>query len=288
MIRVAGLFIYPIKGCGGYAQDTCSIVAGGLENDRRYMIVDENGRMVTRREDARLAWIELAPSKTGFAASLAKASLAKASVARSETSSLILPRKMEDAPEEFSDWVESSVWSDKPRAKLHPEGSRWLSRALGRDLRLVYLPDESLRPVNPARAQPGDLVSFADGYPLLLTSESSLDDLNSRLDVPISMERFRPNVVVRGSESFAEDTWAALTLGGVRCVLPKLCDRCVVTTIAEGSGEKGKEPLKTLATFRRWNGAVWFGANVIARGVGIVAVGDAVAVDEVRPHPKNS
>ena len=240
MIHIAGLFIYPIKGCGGYSLSTCRIVPGGLENDRRYMIVDEKGRMLTRREEARLAWIELSTSKSGFAVALSRASQQK------ETPPLSLPRNAEEAPEDFSDWIESSVWKDKPHALHHPEGSRWLSRALGRDLRLVYLPPASLRQVNPERAQPGDLVSFADGYPLLLTSESSLSDLNSRLDIAIGMERFRPNVVVTGSESFAEDTWAAVTLGGVPCVLPKLCDRCVVTTVSEGSGDKGKEPLKTL------------------------------------------
>lgn len=282
MIQVAGLFIYPVKGCGGYGLETCRIVPGGLECDRRYMIIDEDGRMVTRREDPRLAWMELSPSKSGFTVSLSKGSPPRKGV-----SPLFLPGRIEDAPKEFSDSVESSVWSDKPRAVLHPEGSRWLSHALGRDLRLVYLPNESLRQVNPARAEFGDVVSFADGYPLLLTSESSLSDLNSRLEVPIGMERFRPNVVVRGSESFAEDIWAALTLGSVPCALPKLCDRCVVTTISEGSGEKGKEPLKTLATFRRWDNAVWFGANVIPRAVGTLTLGDSVTVDAVRPHPKD-
>lgn len=283
MISIAGLFIYPIKGCGGYGLDACSIVPGGLENDRRYMIIDEMGRMVTRREEARLAQIALAPSKAGFTVSPAKASPLS-----SATSPLCLPGTMEDAPEEFSDWVESSVFRDKPRAKVHPEGSRWLSHVLARDLRLVYLPSGSLRQVDPARAQPGDVVSFADGYPLLLTSESSLCDLNSRLDVPISMERFRPNIVVAGSEGFAEDTWAAVTLGGVPCVLPKLCDRCVVTTISEGTGEKGKEPLKTLASFRRWDGAVWFGTNVIPRGDGVLTVGDRITVDEVRRPPRSA
>lgn len=286
MISILSLFIYPIKGCGGYSLDSCRIVPGGLENDRRYMIVGEQGRMVTRREEARLAFMELSPSKTGFTVSLSKASQSKASSLEPQTSPLQLPKNLADAPEEFSKWVESSVWSDKPRARMHPEGSRWLSRVLGRDLRLVYLPEESLRQVNPKRAEPGDVVSFADGYPLLLTSESSLHDLNSRLDVPIGMERFRPNVVVQGSESFAEDTWAKVTLGGVPCAVPKLCDRCVVTTISEGSGEKGKEPLKTLATFRRWEGAVWFGTNVIPRGNGTLARGDSVTVEEVRPHPK--
>lgn len=278
MIRITGLFIYPVKGCGGYRLDACRVVPGGLESDRRYMIVDETGRMVTRREEARLAEFALAPSVSGFSVRARPA----------DEEPLELPEKWEDAPEEFSASIECSVWSDKPLAQVHKEGTRWFSQALRRAVRLVYLPDESLRQVNPARAALGDVVSFADGYPILLTSESSLADLNSRLPAPIGMERFRPNVVVNGASSFAEDEWAALTLGTIPCVVPKLCDRCVVTTIGEGTGEKGKEPLKTLASFRRWDGAVWFGANVIPKAAGILRVGEAVSVGESRPHPRTA
>lgn len=275
MSRIAGLFIYPVKGCGGYALDACRVVPGGLEGDRRYMIIDETGRMVTRREEARLAEFAIAPSVSGFSVL----------TQGPREVPLELPEKWEDAPGEFSDTIECSVWSDQPLSRLHKEGSRWFSRALGRAVRLVYLPDESLRQVNPARSKPGDVVSFADGYPLLLASESSLAELNSRLPTPIGMERFRPNVVVSGAPSFAEDEWATITLGTIRCAVPKLCDRCVVTTITEGTGEKGKEPLRTLATFRRWNGAVWFGANIIPSSAGILRIGESVSVNETRPHP---
>lgn len=275
MIRIASLIVYPVKACGGYEVDACRVVPGGLESDRRYMIIDETGRMVTRREETRLSQISLLPTDEGFAVS------AKGS----DTSPLHLPLAWEDASEEFSDSVQTSIWSDSASARVHKQGSLWFRHILKRDVRLVYLPDESLRQVNPARAAPSDVVSFADGYPILLTSKSSLDDLNSRLETPIFMERFRPNVVVSGAPSFAEDEWATITLGSIPCVAPKLCDRCVVTTIAEGSSEKSKEPLKTLATFRRWNGAVWFGTNVIPRAAGTLAVGDAVVVDEIRPHP---
>lgn len=278
MIEIDRLFVYPIKGCRGISLESCNVVSGGLEHDRRYMIIDETGRMVTRREEQRLTRITVERSAAGF-------------VVRSELehrAALDLPLTFEAAPEEFSVWVNSSVWRDTPRARLHDEGSQWLSALLGRNLRLVYLPEESLRQVNPARARVGDKVSFADGYPLLLTSSSSLDELNRRLPSPIGMHRFRPNVVVRGAASFAEDTWAALTLGKLPCTAPKLCDRCVVITMEEGSSEKSVEPLKTLATFRRWDGAVWFGTNVIPSDTGTLEVGNQVHIDEFRPHPHGS
>jgi uncharacterized protein YcbX len=128
-------------------------------------------------------------------------------------------------------------------------------------------------------------VSFADGYPLLLTSEQSLVDLNARLDQPIPMSRFRPNVVVKDADAFAEDTWKKITIGSTTCTVPKLCDRCVVITIEEGSSEIGKEPLATLASYRRWDGAVWFGAKVIPKNIGRLRVGDVLQVVETGPHP---
>ncbi len=276
MIEIANLCIYPVKGCRGLSLSTCSVVPGGLEHDRRYMIIDGGGRMVTRREEPRLTRLATAATDAGFAL---KSEL-------EQLSTFDLPWTLAESPEQFSGWVDSSVWRDTPRARLHPEGSKWLSSVFGRDLRLVYLPDESLRQVNPERSKPGDRVSFADGYPILLTSTASLDELNRRLPSPIVMARFRPNVVVRGAESFAEDTWAALTLGQLPCDAPKLCDRCVVTTLEEGSVEKSKEPLKTLSTFRRWGGAVWFGTNVIPRRTGTLSVGSPVRIDEFRPHPR--
>jgi uncharacterized protein len=180
-----------------------------------------------------------------------------------------------------------TVWGDEVEALAHREGSAWLAAFLGRDARLVYMPEGALRRVSPARSRPGDVVSFADGYPLLLASEASLVDLGQRIasngGSPVPMTRFRPNVVVSGAPPWDEDTWSTLTLGQLSFRAPKLCDRCVITTIDPATGEAHNEPLRTLATFRRWASAsgsmgVWFGVNLVPDGEGTLAVGDPVVV----------
>jgi len=273
VITIAKIFIYPIKACGGVALPFCDIVPGGLAGDRRYMLVDRNGRMVTRRERSELARVQLLIDENRF-------------IARApDMPFLALPTQMEDARAEFGETIASHVWSDTVLAPEHQRGSGWFSALLGEEIRLVYMPEGALRQVNPARSDPGDQVNFADGYPLLITSESSLDDLNARLSEPVPMERFRPNIVVTGAPAFEEDVWAEISLGEISCVLPKLCDRCTVTTVEEGSGHKGKEPLRTLATFRRWDKAVWFGTNAIPKSAGTVALGQEIYVRKRRLHP---
>ncbi|HVJ20320.1 MAG TPA: MOSC domain-containing protein, partial [Polyangiaceae bacterium] len=132
--------------------------------------------------------------------------------------------------------------------------------------------------VNPARARPGDVVGFADAYPFLVISEASLEELNRRLPQPVAMRRFRPNIVLSGAEPFAEDGFAHVRIGAVSFRGPKRCDRCVVTTVDPETGKAGQEPLRTLATFRKQDGKVWFGMNLIHDGPGEIAVGDDVVV----------
>jgi uncharacterized protein YcbX len=137
------------------------------------------------------------------------------------------------------------------------------------------------RPVSPRHGRPGDRVSFADGYPLLLTTDASLGALNDRLDRPVPMNRFRPNLVVDGETPFGEDGWALIRVGEVRLRVVKPCARCVVTTVDQETGEVGREPLRTLATFRRHeDGGVLFGQNVVHEGPGVLRVGDDVEVLE--------
>lgn len=271
MTQVSGLFIYPIKSCGGIGLTEAEVVPGGLRHDRRYMIVDACGRFVTRREEPRLAQVEVNFCGKDF------------HVVAPGAGDVVLPA--EPSEELLGELRTSTVWRDTVEARTLPQGSSWFSTLLGRDVELVYMPDPALRQVNPARSAPGDQVSFADGYPLLLTSEQSLVDLNARLGQPIPMSRFRPNVVVKEADAFAEDTWKKITIGSTTCTVSKLCDRCVVTTIEEGSSRKGKEPLKTLASYRRWDGAVWFGAYIIPKSIGRLQVGDLIQVVEMGPHP---
>jgi uncharacterized protein YcbX len=152
-----------------------------------------------------------------------------------------------------------------------------MSAVLERRVRVLYMPDSHRRPVNPARARPSDVVSFADAYPFLAISEASLADLNARLETPVGMDRFRPNIVVSGIAAYDEDRWQAVRLGTLGFRAPKRCDRCSVTTVDPTSGVRGKEPLRTLAKYRLEEGKVWFGMNLIHDQEGVLAVGDPVS-----------
>lgn len=165
----------------------------------------------------------------------------------------------------------------------------WFTRITGKPVRLVYLDDPTRRATNPAHSEPGDRVSFADGYPLLLVSERSLDQLNDWLSAgrfpeadPLPVSRFRPNVVFTGAPAFAEDAWKRISIGDVPFRVAKLCDRCVLTTIDPETSAKGREPLVTLAKHRRWDGKVWFGVNLIpdlsGGGEPVIRPGDPVRV----------
>jgi len=276
VITITHISIYPIKACGGVALSSSEIVPGGLALDRRYMLVDKNARMVTRRERPELAKVSLALDGNHLIAQTPR------------LPPLTLPAQIEEAPEHYTETIATTIWNDSVLAKEHPQGSHWFTTLLGEEIRLVYMPENALRPVNPARSDAGDQVNFADGYPLLITSQSSLDDLNAKLEEPLPMERFRPNIVVTGAPAFDEDTWAEISLSGITCNLPKLCDRCTVTTVEEGSGKKGKEPLRTLATYRRWNHAVWFGTNAIPKMRGAIQVGEEILVLKRRSHPRDA
>jgi hypothetical protein len=174
------------------------------------------------------------------------------------------------------------VWRHRGDAAPHAAGSAWFSEVLGRRTSLVRMPDDVDRGVNPAFGRPGDIVSFADGYPILLTTEESLAGLQDRVAEPLSMRRFRPNVVVRGAATaHDEDAWRRVTLGGVALRVAKRCDRCVMTTIDPDSGARGSEPLRTLAWYRSDGGSVYFGVYLVPDEEGaVLRVGDAVEVIE--------
>jgi uncharacterized protein YcbX len=169
------------------------------------------------------------------------------------------------------------IWGNPVEAIDAGEAAaRWLTQLLGADVRLAFCPETTARRTDPDYDPIGSPVSFADGYPLLLISEASLADLNTRLETPLPMNRFRPNVVVRGTEPFAEDAWRRVTIGSLAFDVVKSCARCVVTTTDQDTGERSAEPLRTLAKFRRRGDGVQFGMNVVHRGTGTIRVGDPV------------
>lgn len=173
----------------------------------------------------------------------------------------------------------ASIWGDE--VGVCDEGAAaaaFMTRHLGVEARLLFMPITARRPVDPQYAGPDDRVSFADGFPLLLIGRASLDDLNARLENPIPMSRFRPNIVVGGSSAYAEDSWSRIRVGTVACDVVKPCARCVVTTLDPATLEASREPLRTLASYRGGNGKVWFGQNVIHRSAGSLRVGDPLTV----------
>ena len=259
------LHIYPIKSTHRIAQVRATVNPWGLAGDRRWMIVDEHARFLTQRELPRMALIQAVPDDDGGL-------LLTASGHRYQRISF---------PGERADIMEVLVWKDLvPARKASTEASIWLTSFLGRRVDLVYMYDPNLRQTNTKYTQPGTTVSFADGYPLLCTTEASLSMLNEKLPNSIPMERFRPNVVVSGGAPFEEDTWRRLRIGEVKFAVVKPCTRCTITTVDQESASRGKEPLRTLNSFRKRGSNVYFGENLVPENTGIIHTGDVVEVLE--------
>jgi hypothetical protein len=265
MITVSNLIYYPIKACRGFDVSASNVERMGLEHDRRMMIVAPDGRFLTQREHPRLALIT--PTLKNEAVTLSAPGF----------DSLQIGIQRSGTP------VPVDIWSSKGLDAIDQgdEAAAWLSDWLGTSVRLVHFAGGFIRKVNPDYAvSADDHTGFADGYPILIASEESLQDLNSRLDSPIPMNRFRPNLVVKGCEPFAEDTWKRIRIGGVEMALVKPCARCVVTTIDKETLEKSKEPLKTLGTYRKHKLGAIFGVNVIPLNEGRIEVGMNVEILE--------
>lgn len=256
---ISALYVYPVKSCRGIEVERAEVGRRGFVADRRWMIVDPDGRFISQREEPALCRVATAIEPAGIR------------LQSSGHGSYVLPSEWASGEE-----VPVSVWKHQGQALRHGEASAWLTAVLGRPCSLVYMAERHVREVDQQRGRAGDIVSFADGYPFLLISEASLSDLNSRLARPLEMTRFRPNIVIRGVPAFAEDDMAELRLGSLGFRGVKRCDRCVVTTLDPTSGESGKEPLRTLSTYRKSEGKVWFGMNLIHDGPGFLQVGDPV------------
>jgi hypothetical protein len=177
--------------------------------------------------------------------------------------------------------MEVVVWGDAVQASpAGADADAWLSGFLGLPCRLVCFPDDAVRSVDPGFARPSDQVGFADGFPFLLISQASLDDLNGRVDEAVSMLRFRPNLVVDGCDAYAEDDWRRIRIGDIEFRVAKPCSRCVIPTIDPATGLRGQEPLRTLMSYRRRDNKVYFGQNLIHDGFGRLAVGMPLEVLE--------
>ena len=173
--------------------------------------------------------------------------------------------------------ITAQVWEDKVVVhEVDPAVSEWFSNILDIRCKLVAFPEKNPRPVDTRNNIPDGHVSLADAYPFMVIGQKSLDDLNGRLAEPVPMNRFRPNFVFTGGDAFAEDTWKDISIGGLRFVAIKKCDRCVLTTVDQETGVKGTEPLKTLSGYRKTGNKVYFGQNMVALDEGRLSVGERI------------
>jgi uncharacterized protein YcbX len=271
-ITLTGLRRYPVKSCRGEDLDTAVVEPWGLAGDRRWMVVDEGGTVVTARDVHGM--LRIVPQLLDGALRL---------TARGAEPLVV--------PEPRTPTTEVQIWDDTVAAAAGgDDADEWLRTVLGIPVRLVFLDDPRRRAADPRYALPGDVVSFADGYPLLLASENSLALLNDWIaegpradEGPLAIARFRPSLVVSGAAPFAEDGWTRIRIGEAEFRVVKGCDRCVLTTLDPETGEKQMEPIATLARHRKWDGKVWFASNLIPDTAGaVLRVGDPVEVLETR------
>ncbi|KAG1707801.1 Mitochondrial amidoxime reducing component 2 [Nymphon striatum] len=260
-IYITELNIYPVKSLSGISLQASKLDNMGLKYDRRWMIVSPDGKFLSQRKLPHMA--------------LVKTSLTNEKLTLSKTGldDHLVPDVSNEADEMLVE-----LWGDKVKArKVGDVSDQWLSEAIGVECHLVFIPDNEVRQCDLEYAEEGNRTGFADGFPLLLISEASLADLNKRLDNPVEMRRFRPNIVVAGCSAFAEDEWTHFTAGDIEMKGVKLCSRCVMTTVDPEKGKRsGAEPLATLMKYRKQGNKVLFGMNVIHQDRGSLRVGDVI------------
>ncbi|MET9732130.1 MOSC N-terminal beta barrel domain-containing protein [Streptomyces sp. NPDC006458] len=269
--ELQSIHVHPVKALRGENPREAVVEPWGLAGDRRWVLIDDGGKVVTQRQQPRLA--------------LAAAGLVPGGVVLSapglQPLTVAVPEPVDMVTLEIFGFKVEGVLADK-------DAHAWCSDFLGVPTRLAYMhAPATSRPVDPGYALPGEYVSFADGYPLLIVSASSLESLNSLIaqgahaaEGPLPMNRFRPNLVVTGTEPWAEDDWSRIAVGDVVFRVPKMCGRCVVTTTDQSTAARGKEPLHTLGRHRRFAGSLVFGQNLVPLTRGTVRVGDPVRILE--------
>lgn len=262
-MRVVEMYVHPVKSMRGNAVASSAVEPLGLAGDRRWMVTDPGGRFLTGRQLPGLSRCIATQTEAGLVLALGD-------------------DRIEVARPGPGEGVEVVVWQDRCRARDAGDAvAAWLERHFGRPLRLAWQDDPRSRPIAASRrVSPSDVVSFADGYPLLATTTGSLAELNTRLDAPVTSRNFRPNVVIDCDPPYAEDEWHTIEIGGVAFRAASACSRCVFTTVDPDTGVKRDdgEPLATLGSYRRDANTrkILFGVNLVPLDVGTIRVGDAV------------
>lgn len=264
-LRLSEIYIYPIKSLGGIRLEKSKFNGKGLIFDRRWMIVDSNGVCLTQRVHPEMVLFKVQIHAGNITVSFSKNG--------SQPDSTTFPVHLPMIGKPF----QSIIWNDQVIvSEVHPDISYWFSQRLNTRCRLVSFPEENPRPIDPDHRLNNEQVSLADAYPFLLIGQSSLDDLNRRLEEPVPMNRFRPNFVFTGGEPYEEDLWRGLSIGDHKFVAVKKCARCAVPTVNQDTAVKGKEPMRTLAGYRTVGNKTFFGQNLVSQNDGEVAVGDTI------------
>jgi uncharacterized protein YcbX len=257
------IYIYPIKSLGGIRLNESVLEERGLQYDRRWMLVDKNGIFLTQRTIHQMALLQVELMAGGL----------KVFKKDDPETNILIP--FEPKTEEL---IPVTVWDDTVVGQLVDNSvSKWFTNQLNMDCDLVVMPESTQRKLNPKYAVNNESVSFADGMPYLLIGQASLADLNTKLQNPVPMDRFRPNLVFSGGKAFEEDEWDKVKIGKSLFKITKPCARCVMTTIDQKTGIKGKEPLQTLAKYRTISNKVMFGQNMSLLEGLTISVGDIVS-----------
>ncbi len=262
------IWIYPIKSLGGISLDSAKVEKRGLQYDRRWMLVDENGQFLTQRKFSKMALLQVELLDNGL----------KVYYKKDKNISIEIPFNAEAL-----EHLQVQVWDDECAAFTISESiNQWFSDILEKKCRLVYMPNNTNREIDIRyKKSKTDVVSFADGYPILVIGQAALNHLNGKLDNPIPMNRFRPNLVFTGGLPNEEDNWKSFSIGKAQFHGVKPCARCNVTTINQKTGEAGKEPLKTLATYRKVGKKILFGQNIIPMNTeNIIEIGNEIMIEE--------
>jgi uncharacterized protein len=259
---LSDIIIYPVKSLAGIHLDHWQVTETGFQYDRKWMLVDNQGQFLSQRRLPKMALIKTALTTEQLILSAPHQEDLVLSLAPTNGNVII-----------------STIWHDQCAARsVSQHADNWFSRFLDIDCRLVYLPNEVIRSVDMRYAEATDQVGFSDGFPFLLIAENSLVALNQAMQLNLSMNRFRPNLVIAGCPSYAEDSWREIRIGEIDFRLPKPCSRCAIPTINPDTAQTGKEPLTTLNRLRKWQNKVYFGQNVIHNQSGTLTVGDSVQI----------
>ncbi|NNB17377.1 MOSC domain-containing protein [Pseudomonas fragi] len=268
MLHLSALYRFPLKSGKGESLPQARLDKLGLEGDRRWMLVDEaSGRFLTQRADPKMSQLSALWNATG-GLTLSAQGFEALDVA---------------VPDPDTDLRGVTIWRDTLRVPDAGDAAAdWLSRFVEKPVRLVHVPLPRARTTEAGYGRDDDQVAFADGYPLLLIGQASLDDISHKVGRPLDMLRFRPNLVIEGSEAFAEDGWKRIRIGDVEFRVVKSCSRCILTTVDPQTGvrDEQREPLATLMTYRKQENGTMFGQNLVNDGNGVLEVGMPVTILE--------